>query len=81
MAKSAQQKFNEFLDESRETSQAVTALMSAGYEVYGNYAYSAGYLESLVKEVIAELPRARRAEIRSQLLKGAEKIRKELVDA
>ena len=55
--------------------------MSAGYEVYGNYAYAAGYLESLVKEVIAELPRARRAEIRAQLVKGAEKIRKEMVDA
>ena len=80
MAKSAQDKFNEFLAESRETSQAVGELMSASYNLYGNYAYAAGFLESMVKDLVAELPKARRAEVRRQFQERALKIRKEMVD-
>jgi hypothetical protein len=81
MRQTAQQKFNAFLNESRETSQAVTELITASHELYGNYAYACGFLESMVKDVIAELPKARRAEVREQFLARARKLRNErLVD-
>ena len=79
MAKSAQDKFNEFLAESRETSQAITELTSASFEFYGNYAYTAGFLESMIKDVIAELPKARRAEVREQFLRRAQSIRNQIM--
>jgi hypothetical protein len=77
MAKSAQEKFNEFLDECRETSQAVSAMVSESYENYNNYAYACGVLESMLKDAIAELPKARRAEFRAQLFNLAQKQRNE----
>jgi hypothetical protein len=64
MAKSAQQKFNEYLDECRETSEAVSEFTKAAHDNYGNYAYAAGYLESMIKDVINQLPKAKRAEMR-----------------
>lgn len=82
MRQTAQQKFNAFLEESRETSQAVTELTSASFEFYGNYAYAAGFLESMVKDLVAELPKARRAEVREQFQRRAQSIRNQmLVDA
>ena len=77
MAKSAQDKFNEFLAESRKTSEAVAELTSASYDLYGNYAYACGFLESMIKDVIAELPKARRESVREQFLQRARKIRQE----
>jgi hypothetical protein len=81
MAKSAQEKFNEFLEESRSTSQAVSAVTTASYELYGNYAYACGFLESMIKDVIAELPKKRREEVRAQFLARSRKLEQEkLVD-
>ena len=77
MAKSAQDKFNEFLAEGRETSQAVSALITASNELYGNYAYACGFLESMIKDVIAELPKKRREEIRALFLARARKLEQE----
>lgn len=69
MARSAQSKFNEYLDESRETNEAVNAFVEASRVNYeGSYSYAVGYLESMIKEVISELPKARRAEIRKRFL-------------
>ena len=79
MARSAQDKFNEFLAESRETSQAVSELTSASFEFYGNYAYATGFLESMIKDVIAELPKARRAEVRRQFQQRAQSIRNQML--
>ncbi len=77
MTKSAQQKFNEVLEEMRETTMAVGEMVRASYDNYGNYAYACGALESMLKDAISELPKARRAEFRSQLLNLAQKQKNE----
>jgi hypothetical protein len=79
MAKSAQQRFNEFLDESRETSDAVREMVNSSYDLYGSYSHAAGYLQSLVGELITELPRARRAQVREQLYQQAQRNKNELL--
>jgi hypothetical protein len=72
MAKSAQQKFDEYLAECRETSQSINDMVQSSYDLYGNYAYSAGYLQSLLAEVIDQLPKAKRDGIRNQLRRQAQ---------
>ena len=72
MTKSAQQKFNEYLDECRETSQSINDMVQSSYELYGNYAYSAGYLQSLLAEVIDQLPKDKREGLRNQLRRQAQ---------
>jgi chemotaxis protein histidine kinase CheA len=69
--KSAQQKFNEYLDECRETSDAVSEFVETSYDNYKSYSQAAGALESMVKDLISELPKARRAEIRERFRKMA----------
>lgn len=71
MPKSAQQKMNEFLDESRETRDALNEFITHTHEHFGSYSFTAGYLSTLLGDVIAELPRARRAELRNQLYRKA----------
>jgi len=72
--KSAQQKFNEYLEESRETRDAINQLESASRDHYeGSYAYACGYFATLLGDIIAELPRARRQQLREQLNKEAQK--------
>ncbi len=78
--KTAQEKFNEYLAESRETNDAVNEFVKASYENNDrNYAYAAGYLESVIKEVISELPKARRAELRNRFYGMAQKQKNELL--
>lgn len=80
MARSAQDKFNEYLDECRETNDAVNEFVKASYENNDrSYSYAAGYLESMLKEVITELPKARRAEIRKRFLDIAQTQKNELL--
>ena len=80
MPKSAQQKFNEYLDECRETRDAINELEKASRENHdGSYAYSCGVFSMLLGDVIAELPKARRAELREQLLRTAQKQKNELL--
>lgn len=64
MTKSAAQKWDEYLAECRETSAAINDFTVAAHENHGNYAYAAGYLESMIKEVILQLPKAKRVELR-----------------
>jgi hypothetical protein len=79
MAKSAQQKWNEYLDESRETADAVREMVDCSYDLYKSYGHAAGYLQSLVNDLIRELPKARRAELRNQLYGQAQKHKNELL--
>ena len=72
MRKSAQQKFNEYLNEAAETRFAVNEMVKQSHKRYGDYSYAAGYLESLIMELVGELPKARRAAIRDRLLANAE---------
>lgn len=80
MAKSAQEKFNEYLEECRETRDAINELEKASRENHdGSYAYACGVYSVVLAEVISELPKKRRAEIREQLLRSAQKQKNELL--
>jgi hypothetical protein len=77
MPKSAQEKMQNFLDESRETRDAINKFVSNTYEHFGSYSFTAGYMCTLLGDVIAELPKARRAELRAQILRKAGEYSKE----
>ena len=79
MPKSAQQKFNEYLDECRETRQALAAFEVAVQEKYDNhgYAYIAGYLMTQFQDAVSRLPKAKRAEVRECFLREAKKFEQE----
>lgn len=79
MAKSAQQRFDEYLAECRETSMAVNKLADTSNEYHEGYAYAAGFLGIMLQEAIGELPRARREEMRRRLLSKAEEYQNLLV--
>ena len=77
MAKSAQDKFNEYLAESRETHNAINELSNRTNELYDGYAFAAGFLGMTLADAIGELPKAKRAEFRERILKAADKARNE----
>jgi hypothetical protein len=79
MPKSAQQKWAEYLEECAETGNALTAFERAVQEKYDNqgYAYIAGYFMMQFREVVMELPRKRREEIRERFLREAKKFEQE----
>lgn len=79
MPKSAQQKFNEYLDECRETREAIGAFERAVQEKYdgSGYAYIAGYLMTQLQDAIIHLPKAKRAEFRENFLSAAKKFEQE----
>ncbi len=80
MPKSAQEKFNEYLDECRETRDAINELEKASHENHdGSYAYACGVYSTLLAEAIGELPKARRAEFRSRMLRTAQTQKNELL--
>jgi hypothetical protein len=79
MAKSAQEKFNEYLDECRETSDAAREFVDRAYDNYKSYGYACGALQSMICDLIGELPKARRAELRNQLYSMAQKQKNELL--
>jgi hypothetical protein len=72
MTKSAQSKFNEYLDECRETSQSINDMVDSSYKLFGSYAYATGYLQSLLAEVIDQLPKAKREGLRNRLRRQAQ---------
>jgi hypothetical protein len=79
MAKSAQQKWNEYLSECEATSDALNSFeraVQAKYDGHG-YAYIAGYFMMQFREVVLELPKKRRAEIRERFLREAKKFEQE----
>lgn len=81
MRKTAQQKFNEYLEDCRKTTQAVNQVIDTSKEFYGDYAYATGYLSTVLQEVIAQLPRAKREELRQRFVSKAQEftVRKEYV--
>ncbi len=80
MAKSAQEKFNEYLDECRETRDAINELEQTARENNdGSYAYACGVYSTLLAEAIGELPKARRADFRSRMLRMAQKQKNEFL--
>lgn len=77
MAKSAREKFDEYLSECRETSDAVNEFLNCSYEHYKSYAHAAGSLCTIVQEVIRELPKAKRVEFRERFYSMAKKQKEE----
>ena len=72
MAKSAAQKFDEYLAECRETSQSINDMVQSSHDLYGNYSYAAGYMQSMLAEVIDQLPKVKRDGLRNQLRRQAQ---------
>ena len=79
MAKSASQKWEEYLSENQETGSAINEFTKASFDNYGNYAYAAGYLESMIRDLINQLPKAKRAEVRNRFLALAQTQKNELL--
>jgi hypothetical protein len=78
MTKSAQQKFNEYLDECRETRDAINEVEKTSREnCDGSYAFACGVFSMMLGDVISELPKAKRAEMRNQLRRIAQKQKNE----
>ena len=77
--KSAQDKFNEYLDECRETRQALGAFEKAVQDKYdgSGYAYIAGYMMTQLQDAITHLPKAKRAEFRETFRRAAQKFEHE----
>ncbi len=77
MAKSAREKFQEYLSESRETSDAVNEFLNSSFEHHRNYAYAAGAMSTIVQDLIRELPKVKRAEFRDRFYSLAKKQKEE----
>ncbi len=77
--KSAQQKFNEYLAESRATADAVRAFVNVSADNNSGYAYAAGALQSMIIDIISELPKARREELRERFDRMTQQQKNELL--
>ena len=75
--KSAQQKFNEYLEESQTTMAAINEVTESTLERYGSYSFAAGCLGMILADAIGYLPKAKRAEFRARLAKISDKARHE----
>jgi len=64
--KSAAEKLQNFLNECHGTRAVIKEFVDVAQEQHG-YGYAAGYLESVMVDIIMELPRARRDAFREQL--------------
>lgn len=60
MPKSAQERFNEFLDESNRIRQAIRALSDRSFEKRKSHAYACGALTTIAQDAIAMLPKCKR---------------------
>ena len=77
--KSAQQKFNEYLEESQSTMAAINEVTESTNQRYQGYAFAAGCLGMILADAIGNLPRAQRAEFRARLAKISDKARHEIL--
>ena len=53
--------------ESKETYEIVTTLVNKSHHKYESYSFAAGYLQSMVAELIMELPKEKREYFRKQI--------------
>ena len=65
-------KMDKEIAEYHETQDAVDEMVKASRGLFGDYAYSAGYLQALTAELIMQLPKAKRADYRDQLHRQAQ---------
>jgi hypothetical protein len=72
MAKSASQKFDEYLRESRETNDAINEFTKASYDNHGNYAYAAKRAE--LRGRFATLAQTQKNELLLKQIKDSDKV-------
>jgi 3'-phosphoadenosine 5'-phosphosulfate sulfotransferase (PAPS reductase)/FAD synthetase len=77
MAKTAQQKFNEHLDECRKTTDAINEFVNTSFDNNQSYAYSTGAMSVMLGELIQELPRTKREYWRDRLHRAAQQQKNE----
>jgi uncharacterized iron-regulated protein len=74
MARSAAEKLQDFMNECHGTRAVIKEFTDVSRAKYGDFGYAAGYLESLMVDILMELPKKRREEFRAQLSNKAYKI-------
>jgi hypothetical protein len=74
MAKSATVKIEEYLNECHGTKALLKEFSDVAKDKYGTYAYASGYFETMMADLIMELPKKRREELRTQLHNQAYKM-------
>ncbi len=79
MAKSAQERFNAYLAEYAETTDAVNEMVNASVANYKSYAHATGVLSTMLQDAISQLPRAQRADMRERLYRVAQDQKNDLV--
>lgn len=79
MAKTYDQRFQEQMADRRETADAIREFSNQSYALYGSYSYTAGALGAMLEDAIADLPRARRGQMRERLYRLATEISKQRV--
>ena len=77
MAKSAAEKLQDFMNECHGTRALLKEFVDVSKARSGDYGYAAGYLESMVVDILMELPKARRVAFREQLHNKTYKISQE----
>lgn len=77
MPKSALERFEEYLAESRETSDAVNEFIDCSFENNKTYAHAAGSLGVIVQDLIRELPKDKRSQYRDRFYDMAKKQKEE----
>lgn len=67
MSKSARDRFQESMENSRRNTKAVQDFVVASFTKRSSYAFASGALEHLLKDALFELPLERQAEFRRKL--------------
>jgi hypothetical protein len=75
----AAEKLDLFRNECHGTRSLLREFVDVSYKKFGGHSYSSGYLESLVVDILMELPKARREEVREQLSRKAYRMAVEAV--
>lgn len=69
--KSAQSRINAFLDESDETRAVIKRFSDKTFKEKGSFSFAAGYFESVLADVIMQLPKAKREHYRNRFVRDS----------
>ena len=70
-----------FTSENQDTMKIVLkAFSDAGYQRYGNHSYSAGYLESMVVDMLAHTPKRYQKALIQSMVSVTQRLEKEVVE-
>ena len=71
--------FAKMLTETNASNEVIDSFTNAARTQYGSDAYAAGYLGSMLVRAMNEMPKARRAEFRKQILEQAHQLGKDIL--